>query len=167
MYSSVSYFANLINRYLDIIQRKMAVLFIHTKYLSINQWIFNINYQPIHLKVLLCWPKSGADPSQFIKCLLVIYKRHTHAYTLITILIEGTFPWLLRIVQYNIIMMTSSIGNIFRVVGPLCCPLWIPPTEAGDAELWCVLWPAPEQTVDQTIEAPVIWDTIALIMTSL
>ena len=68
------------------------------------------------------------------------------------------------------IMMTSSIGNIFRVTGPL----WgestgdrlIPPKIASDAELWHFLWSALEQTVDITIKTPVIWDAIALIMTS-
>ena len=40
-------------------------------------------------------------------------------------------------------------------------------TKASDAELWCFLWSAPEQTVEQTREAPVILDAIALIMTSL
>ena len=62
-------------------------------------------------------------------------------------------------------MMTSSNGHIFRVTGPLWGESighrWIPPTKASDAELWC------EQTVEQTIETPVIWDAIALIMTSL
>ena len=45
-------------------------------------------------------------------------------------------------------MMTSSNGNIFRVTGPLCGeftgPRWIPHTKASDAELWCLLWSAPE-----------------------
>ena len=45
-------------------------------------------------------------------------------------------------------MMTSSNGNIFRFTGPLCGELtghrWIPYTKAGDAELWCFLWSAPE-----------------------
>ena len=44
---------------------------------------------------------------------------------------------------------------------------WIPLTKAIDAELWCFLWSAPQQTVEQRIETPVIWDTIVLIMTSL
>ena len=39
--------------------------------------------------------------------------------------------------------------------------------KARDADLWCSPWPAPEQTAKQTIETPVIWDDIALIMTSL
>ena len=43
----------------------------------------------------------------------------------------------------------------------------IPLTKASDAELWCFLWPAPEQTVTQTIETPVIWDAIVLIIKSL
>ena len=47
--------------------------------------------------------------------------------------------------------------EIFRVTG----------TKASDAELWCFLSSMPEQTVEQTIESPVIWDAIALIMASL
>ena len=47
------------------------------------------------------------------------------------------------------------------------CNRWIPITTASDAELWCPYWSAPEQTVVQTIETPVIWDVIALIVTSL
>ena len=47
----------------------------------------------------------------------------------------------------EIVMMTSSNGNISRVTGPLCgeftAHLWIPLTKASDAELWCFLWSAP------------------------
>ena len=64
--------------------------------------------------------------------------------------------------------MTSSNGNIFRVIGHLCGELtghlWIPLTKASDAELWCFLRHAPEQKVDQIIKTPAIWDAI---MTSL
>ena len=46
------------------------------------------------------------------------------------------------------IMMTSSNGNIFRVIGPLCGEFtahrWIPRTKASDSELWCFLWSVPE-----------------------
>ena len=42
----------------------------------------------------------------------------------------------------------------------------IPLTKSSDAEL-CFLWFAPEQTIEQTIKTQVIWDAIALIMTSL
>ena len=44
---------------------------------------------------------------------------------------------------------------------------WIPLTKASDPDLWCILWSVPEQTVEQTIETPVIWDATAPIMTSL
>ena len=68
-------------------------------------------------------------------------------------------------------MMTSWNGNIFRVTGHLCGEFtghrWIPGTKASDAELWCFLWSAPEQTIEQIIETPVILNAIALIMTSL
>ena len=50
---------------------------------------------------------------------------------------------------------------------PVTGDRWIPLTKASDAELWYFLWSAPEQTIEQIIETPVIWDEIALIMTSL
>ena len=34
-------------------------------------------------------------------------------------------------------------------------------------ELWCFLWSGPVPTVEQTMETPVIWDAMALVMTSL
>ena len=45
--------------------------------------------------------------------------------------------------------------------------LWIRFTKAGDAELWCFLWSVHQQAVEQRTETQVIWDAIALIMTSL
>ena len=67
--------------------------------------------------------------------------------------------------------MTSWNGNIFRVTSPFCGAFaghqWIPRTNASDAELWCFLWSAPEQTVEWTIETSVIWNVITLIMRSL
>ena len=67
-------------------------------------------------------------------------------------------------------MMTSSIGNIFCITDPLLGvstgDRWIPLKKASDAELWCFLSSALEQAVNQTTETPVIWDAIALIMTS-
>ena len=63
-----------------------------------------------------------------------------------------------------IIMMTSSNWSIFSVTGLLWGEYtghrWIPLTKAIDAELGCFLWSAPEQTFEQTTEAPVIWDAI-------
>ena len=56
-----------------------------------------------------------------------------------------------RLIQLSlcmIFMMTSSNGNIFRATGHLCGEFtghrWIPRTKASDAELWCLLWSAPE-----------------------
>ena len=46
-------------------------------------------------------------------------------------------------------------------------PVSIPLTKASDAELWWFLWAAPEQTFEQTIEKPVIWDAMVRSMTSL
>ena len=68
------------------------------------------------------------------------------------------------------VMMTSSNRNIFRVIGYLCGEFtgdrWIPHTKASDAELWCFLWSAPEQTVEKIMVRMVIWDAVVSIMTS-
>ena len=60
--------------------------------------------------------------------------------------------------------------HFFRVPGPLRGEFtghrWISLTKASDAELWCFLWCAPEQTPERIIETPVIKDVMALIMTS-
>ena len=60
-------------------------------------------------------------------------------------------------------METFSALVAFVVTGDR----WIPLTTASDAELWGFLWSVPQQTVEQTIKTPVIWDAIALMMTSL
>ena len=61
----------------------------------------------------------------------------------------------LHIGEVGCYMMTSSNGNIFCVSGPLWGEFtghrWILLTKASDAELWCFVWSALEQTVEQTI----------------
>ena len=56
----------------------------------------------------------------------------------------------------------------FPVTGPLWGEStghwWIPLRKASDSELWCFLWGAPEQTVEQTVEILAIWGAIALTM---
>ena len=82
-------------------------------------------------------------------------------------ILEVTHHW--RATMHS--MMTSSNGNIFLVTGPLWWEStddrWIPITKASDAELWCFVWSAPEQTVEQTLEMQVIWYAIAFIMARL
>ena len=64
-----------------------------------------------------------------------------------------------------------KLGKKFRVTGPLweesTGHRWIPLTKANDAELGCILRSAPEQTVEQTAETPVISEAIVLIVASL
>ena len=57
-------------------------------------------------------------------------------------------------ISANFTMMTSSNGNIFALLalcGDFTSYRLIPLTNASDAELWCSLWSAPEQLVEQTI----------------
>ena len=67
--------------------------------------------------------------------------RRMHRLQLGSLLVESTHNGL-------VIMMTSSNGNIFRVTGHLCGefigPRWIYHTKASDADLWSLLWSAPE-----------------------
>ena len=57
-----------------------------------------------------------------------------------------------------------------RVTGPLWGETtgdhWIPLAKASDAKLWCFLWCAPAQAVEQTIDMPMSWGTMALIVTN-
>ena len=75
-----------------------------------------------------------------------------------------------RLLDFTVNMMTSSNGSIFRVTAPFCGKFtghqWIPHTKASDAELWCFLWSAPEQTTEKTIARLLTWDAISLTMTS-
>ena len=52
-------------------------------------------------------------------------------------------------------IVTQSNANIFRVTGPLWGEStdhrWICLAKASDAKLWCFLWSASKQTVEQTI----------------
>ena len=94
----------------------------------------------------------------------VLYQKH-----LLSVWHKHRAHWSLCMPVIN--MVTSLNGNIFRVTGSLwelrTGHRWIPPTKASDAELWYFLWSALEQTTEQTIEAPVIWDADELNVTSL
>ena len=63
-------------------------------------------------------------------------------------------------------MKMSANKSIFRVTGHVWGKStdhrWIPLAKASDTELW-YFSSAPEQTVEQAIETPVIWNAIALI----
>ena len=74
-------------------------------------------------------------------------------------------------VLYKCVMKTSLNGNISALLA-LCeenPPVTggFPSLRAHNSELWCFIWSAPDQTVEETSEALLIWDTIALIMTLL
>ena len=60
--------------------------------------------------------------------------------------------------------MTSSNGNTVLLGlcegNPAAINAWIPLTKASDAERLCFVWCAPEQTVEQTLDLPVICDAV-------
>ena len=64
---------------------------------------------------------------------------------------RSCFPILLT--YFNLLVMASSNGSILRVTGPL----------SNNAEFWCFLISAPEQTTEQTFEILVIWDAMTFI----
>ena len=68
----------------------------------------------------------------------------------------------------KIIMMTSHFPRYWHFVrGIHRSPMDSPHRDQWRRALMSSLISAPEQTVEQAIETPVIWDAIALIMTSL
>ena len=73
-------------------------------------------------------------------------------------------PWLRR---HNDVIKWKHILRYWSFVRETTGHRWIPLIKIRDAERWCSLWSTPEQTVEHTIDTPVIWDAIALIMTSL
>ena len=82
---------------------------------------------------------------------------------------EAVVGWWLvtRVAVMSQMFIFSRWRHIPRYCGESTGHRWFPLTKASNAELCCFLWLAPEQTVEQTIGKPVIWDTIAHIITSL
>ena len=68
-------------------------------------------------------------------------------------------------------LFTSTLKNVKTLwchqIEKFSSHRWIPLTKASDGELWCFLWSAPEQTVEQTLETLVVWDAVVLIMMSM
>ena len=121
-------------------------------------------------------------PCEYILCLTIIIKSKVWTInhclklgheTMVCAVCLSIFvynrTWIAR-VNHRSYTMTSSNGNIFRVIGPLCGEFighrWIPRTKASDAEFWCFLWYAPARTADYTIVRLKIWDATAPIMPS-
>ena len=82
------------------------------------------------------------------------FRNYIHLFIRVMVRVQGTSSVFLAPISqiwahnWNLIMMTSSNGNIFCVTGHFCreftSPRWIPRTEGSDAELWCFLWSASE-----------------------
>ena len=119
----------------------------------VNRVVWNNNKTSLHCHLALL---------RNLITLLVFYIRH---FSSLVSYIKNSF------IRMCHVMVTSSNTNISRIAGPLWGEFtghrWIPLTKASGVELRCFIWSAPEQTAEQTIKAPVIWDAIALILTSL
>ena len=134
---------------------------------------FRLTSKALNLALLLICKGNGLPAQRTSNAENLSMSRSRHELTISMqsnprTMMEAT---LLNFFEQLQLMMTSLIGNIFRVTGPLCGEFtghrWIPHTKASDAELWIFLWSAREQTVVQAIATPVIWDAITLVMTSL
>ena len=107
---------------------------------------------------IICWHKQKYkyvlsviySPQMLIATILVRLPWYAHQHVISSILFIPFAPSLhiFHSPTIHIYMMTSSNGNNFRVTGHLCGeftgPRWIPHTKASDAELWSLLWSAPE-----------------------
>ena len=77
--------------------------------------------------------------------------------------------WCRQAASHHLDRRRSNLPTPYAVTRPQWVndDRWIPLTKVSHVELWCFLWCIPEQTVERTVEMPVIWDSIALIVTSL
>ena len=86
-----------------------------------------------------------------LSCYVLLFIDHVASVWFIYHILHGHWHWHDDVIKWD----------IFRVTGPLWGEStghrWITLTKTSDAELWCFLWSAPEQTYEQTIETPVIW----------
>ena len=92
------------------------------------------------------WPLTDNLNQWWVSLLIFVWLRLEWA-------ISGMLPWWRHQMETFSALLALCEGN-----------RWIPLTKPSNAELWCVLWSAPEQTDEQTIETLVIWDTIVLII---
>ena len=60
--------------------------------------------------------------------------------------------------QHDDVIKWKHFPRYWIFVGESTGHRWTPLPKASEAELWCFLWSAPEQTIEQAIETPVIWD---------
>ena len=130
-----------------------------TKYASWDSHCWYWKWEALTLTFKVIWPfrlKKRHSTSLFYTD-LGWARGATRPKRALAYIYECLFPFILLSTWWRHQMKTLS------VLLTLC--EWNPP--ASDAELWCFLWFAPEQTVEETIETPVIWDAIVLIMTSL
>ena len=127
--------------------------------------LHNSLYNGTHYEFLNCFHTEHEFNAYRDECILENGKNECICYNLSTL---GLSRWLKSFLvdlyfqhgcwclHGDTCMKTSSIGNIFRVTGPLCGEFtghrWIPRTKASDAAPRLFLWSAPGQTDEQTIE---------------
>ena len=72
----------------------------------------------------------------------------------------GCLMWVQRIIHDDVIKWNHFPRYWPFVWGESTDHGRLPLAKASDAELWCFLWPAPEQTNEQTLVTPVIWEPL-------
>ena len=125
-----------------------------TKQGAISSLVVIIYYpQWPFLDFLYLWIIMFTEVSDYWKCVKLLKTKlwkisFLHFRFIFFDILGSVFSCLTTLVQYQLVMITSPNGNIFRVTGPLCGEFtgdrWIPPTKESDAELWCFLWSALE-----------------------
>ena len=68
---------------------------------------------------------------------------------------------------YDDVIIWKHFQRCWQLWGESTGHRWVPITKATDAELRWFRWSEPEQTVEWTLEKPLIWDATAPIVTSL
>ena len=118
------------------------------QHVATSRYIFNTSWGLFYQHVLILIPAQIID---------YIHDKLEDQITVHSQTREVKFSWWRHQIETFSVLLDLSDGNSPVTSG-------FPLTKARDTELWCFLWSAPEQTVEQTIETLVIWDAIALSM---
>ena len=110
-----------------------------------------------------CW--LSAVHRKFAVCYTIIFvaKQHKNAAVHIFLhcrilgLVWILFAWILHWTVASTRWWCHQMETFFMLLAHTSDG-WIPLTKASDAELWCFIWSAPGQAVEQTIEMLLIWD---------
>ena len=114
----------------------------------------------LNVKALYYWPFARGPPvtdglQMVSKAKNVSISEYICMHHLFQILKRKKgWKWQFKTFYHDGVIKWKLFPRWCAFVGEYTGHWWIPLTKASDMELWCFLWSAPEQTVEQTLKTP-------------